>query len=109
MLTATEFTPTTTPLLIVLWIEAVVYLGIGLYETFDDFIHKATKWVFINDRMNSWIWTQYKIGHKMYTAICFMLESGIDASVGRMDKMMGYEPANGEQTNCGLIIFEYSY
>jgi hypothetical protein len=86
MLTATEFIPTTTALLIVLWIEAVVYLGIGLYETFDDFIHKAPKWAFINERMNSWIWMQDKIGHKMHAAICFML--GFVALNGAIEGMV---------------------
>jgi hypothetical protein len=86
MLTATEFIPTTTALLIVLWIEAVVYLGIGLYETFDDFIHKAPKWAFINDRVNSWIWMQDKIGHKMHAAICFML--GFVALNGAIEGMV---------------------
>lgn len=86
MLTATEFIPTTTPLLIVLWIEAAVYLGIGLYETFDDFIHKAPKWAFINDRMNSWIWMQDKVGHKMHAAICFML--GFVALNGALEGMV---------------------
>ena len=73
MLTSTEFIETTTALSIVLWIEALIYLGLGLYETFDDFVHKTPKWAFINDRMNSWIWMQDKIGHKMHAAICFML------------------------------------
>ena len=86
MLTATEFIETTTALSIVLWIEAVVYLGIGLYETFDDFIHKAPKWAFINDRMNSWIWMQDKVGHKMHAAICFML--GFVALNGALEGMV---------------------
>ena len=86
MLTSTEFIETTTALSIVLWIEAVVYLGIGLYETFDDFIHKTPKWAFINDRMNSWIWMQDKIGHKMHAAICFML--GFVALNGALEGMV---------------------
>lgn len=40
MLTSTEFLQVTPTLEIVLWIEAVVYLGIGVYELFDDFIAK---------------------------------------------------------------------
>ena len=51
MLSATEFYEVSTPLLVVLWIETVVYLGIGLYQTFDDFIHKTPKWAYINDRL----------------------------------------------------------
>ena len=86
MLTATEFIPTTTALLIVLWIEAVVYLGIGLYETFDDFIHKPPKWAFINGRMNTWIWFKDKTGHKMHAAICFML--GFVALNGAIEGMV---------------------
>jgi hypothetical protein len=41
MLSATEFFPVTPLLLVVLWIEAVVYLSIGTYEIFDDFLAKA--------------------------------------------------------------------
>lgn len=86
VLTAIEFFPTTTALSIVLWIEALIYLGIGLYETFDDFIHKAPKWAFINDRMNSWIQMRDKTGHKMHAAICFML--GFVALNGALEGMV---------------------
>ena len=40
MLTATEYFPLTTGLEIVLWIEAIIYLSIGVYELFDDFLEK---------------------------------------------------------------------
>ena len=86
MLSATEFYEVSTPLLVVLWIETVVYLGIGLYQTFDDFIHKTPKWAYINDRLNSWIWFQDKIGHKMHAAICFML--GFVALNGALEGMV---------------------
>ena len=44
MLSSTEFFQVTPLLMWVLWIEAVIYLGIGTYETFDDFIAKVPKW-----------------------------------------------------------------
>ena len=39
---ATEFYTVAKGLQVVLWIEAIVYLGIGIYELFDDFIEKGS-------------------------------------------------------------------
>ena len=66
MLSATEYLPLTTGLEIVLWIEAIIYLSIGVYELFDDFFEKPRPWMTINGRVNSYVRMQHKIGHKMH-------------------------------------------
>jgi len=73
MLTATEFFELTPLLSTVLWIEAVIYLGIGIYEIFDDFIAKAPRWAEQENSTNAWILLQHVIGHKMHAAICTIL------------------------------------
>ena len=73
MLEATEFIATTTTLKVVLWIETVVYLGLGVYELLDDFHLKPKPWAKIDGRYNAWILMQETIGHKMHAAICFLL------------------------------------
>ena len=40
MLSTTDFHQVTFGLQVVLWIEALLYLGIGIYELFDDFLEK---------------------------------------------------------------------
>ena len=73
MLTATELFQVTPGLEIVLWIEAIVYLGIGVYELFDDFIEKPQPWMTINNRVNGYVRLTNKIGHKMHAGICVVL------------------------------------
>ena len=73
MLTATEFIELPLSLEIVLWIEAVVYLGIGTYELFDDFLQKPKPWMTINGRVNGFVRMTHKVGHKMHAGICFLL------------------------------------
>ena len=73
MLASTEVLPLTTGLQIVLWIEAIVYLGLGLFELFDDFLVRPKPWMFTEGRANSWIVLQHKVGHKMHAGICFLL------------------------------------
>lgn len=73
MLEATEFIATTTTLKVVLWIETIVYLGLGVYELLDDFHIKPKPWVKIDGQVNAWILMQETIGHKMHAAICFLL------------------------------------
>jgi len=41
MSTATDFFQVTPTLEVLLWIEALVYLSIGVFELFDDFITKT--------------------------------------------------------------------
>lgn len=73
MLGATEFMETTTSLTVVLWIEVIVYLGIGIYELVDDFWRQPRPWAYVNGRLNNWIHMQDYIGHKMHAALCFVL------------------------------------
>lgn len=73
MLSATQFFQVTPGLEIVLWIEAIVYLGIGIYETFDDFFEKPKPWMTINGRVNGYVRVTHKIGHKMHAGICVIL------------------------------------
>jgi hypothetical protein len=73
MLSATDFY-TVTPLLnAVLWIEAVIYLSIGVYEIFDDFKAKPPAWAKEENGYNAWIRMQDVIGRKMHAAICTIL------------------------------------
>ena len=73
MLSATEFYEVTFGLQVVLWIEALVYLGIGTYELFDDFLEKPKPWMTINGRVNAYVRFTDKIGHKMHAGICVLL------------------------------------
>lgn len=73
MLSATEFYSVTTGLAIVLWIEAVVYLGIGVFELFDDFLEKPQPWMTLNGRVNGYLRITHKVGHKMHAGICCLL------------------------------------
>jgi hypothetical protein len=73
MLNGTEFIDLDTTLKIVLWIEAIVYLGIGIYELVDDFHAKPKPWCSINGRLNAWVSMQDKVGHKMHASVCFLL------------------------------------
>ncbi len=53
MLNATEFMPVDTTLAVVLWIEVIVYMGIGIYELVDDFHAKAKHWSHLNGQLNN--------------------------------------------------------
>jgi hypothetical protein len=75
MLSATEFYQLTLGLQIVLWIEALLYLGIGVYELFDDFFEKPQPWMTISGRVNGHVRLTHKIGHKMHAGICVLLGS----------------------------------
>ncbi len=63
-----------TPLLsVVLWVELIVYLGVGIYEIFDDFIVKTKPWMKVNGKANSYLVLSDKVGHKMHAALIFLL------------------------------------
>ena len=70
---ATEFYPTTSGINAILWIEAVIYLGIGTYELLDDFLAKPQAWMNTGDRHNSYLMLHHKVGHKMHAGLCFVL------------------------------------
>lgn len=73
MLSATEFFPLTPLLHIVLWIEAVIYLGIGTYEIFDDFLAEPPRWAQTTNGVNAWIRLQDVVARKMHAGLCFVL------------------------------------
>lgn len=73
MLTATEFYPLTTTLTVVLWVEAIVYVLIGVSEIFDDFHRKIPQWAYVNNRLNSYFWLLDVKGHKMHASIALLL------------------------------------
>ena len=73
MLSATEFYPVPLNLEIVLWIEVIVYLGIGTYELLDDFMEQPKPWMTIRGRVNGYIRMTHKVGHKMHAGICLLL------------------------------------
>ena len=73
MLSSTEFYQATPLLMWMLWIEAVIYLGIGIYEIFDDFIAKVPKWAEQDGGVNGWIRIQDVVARKMHAAICIIL------------------------------------
>ncbi|NIB42419.1 hypothetical protein HBA55_22625 [Pseudomaricurvus alkylphenolicus] len=73
MLTATEFIPLTNQLLIVLWVEVIIYLGTGLYKICDDFYRKTPSWVFVDDRLNLYAWYIDIKGNKSNAALAMLL------------------------------------
>ncbi|MFT4820623.1 MAG: hypothetical protein ACJA2J_002029 [Candidatus Azotimanducaceae bacterium] len=73
MLSATEFYIVPFSLAVILWIEVVIYLGLGTYELFDDFLAKPKPWMIIFGRINGYVRMTHKIGHKMHAGICFLL------------------------------------
>ena len=63
-----------TPLLsFVFWVEAIVYLSIGVYELLDDFFVKSPAWMHTGGRLNSYLAIRDKVGHKMHGGLCFVL------------------------------------
>jgi hypothetical protein len=73
MLSSTEFYVLPLNLEIILWIEAIIYLGIGTYELFDDFLEKPKAWMTIGGQTNGYVRMSHKVGHKMHAGICFLL------------------------------------
>ena len=68
----TELFTLTTTLKVVLWIEFIVYMGIGVYEILDSF-GDAKPWVKINGKSNSYLFMKETVGYKMRAAVCFVL------------------------------------
>ena len=69
---ATELLELTMTLKIVLWIEFIVYMGIGLYEIFDSFAD-AKPWVKMNGKSNSYLFMKETVSYKMHASVCFLL------------------------------------
>jgi len=72
-MSSSEIFELTLALKIVLWVEAIVYLGIGIFEIFDDFFRKLPSWIYLNGKLNSYLFMEDKMQHKCHAAICFFL------------------------------------
>ena len=73
MLGPRDFVALTPPLSVILWTEAIIYLGIGLFEFFDDYFVVPKPWMTLNGRVNGYLRVQNKVGHKMHAALCMIL------------------------------------
>jgi len=73
MLNATELYPLTTALAIILWIEFILYTGVGLFEIFDDFLRKTKPWVFVDGRLNLYVYSTDLKNHKSHASFAFIL------------------------------------
>ena len=72
-MTSTELFELTLALKIVLWVEAIVYLGLGIFEIFDDFFRKLPSWIKPNGKLNAYLFMEDKMQHKFHAIVCFFL------------------------------------
>jgi len=72
-MSSTELFELTLALKIVLWVEAIVYLGLGIFEIFDDFIRKLPSWTNLNGKLNTYLFMEDKMQHKFHAIVCFFL------------------------------------
>ena len=72
-MSSTEIFELTFALKVVLWVEAIVYLSIGIFEIFDDFFRKLPSWINLNGKLNAYLFMEDKMQHKFHAAICFFL------------------------------------
>ena len=70
---STELFELTLALKIVLWVEAIVYLGLGIFEIFDDFFRKLPSWINLNGKLNHYLFMEDKMQHKFHAIVCFFL------------------------------------
>ena len=70
---ATDLLPLSPLLKGILWVEVIVYFGIGVYEIVDDFWSKPSSWSVIKGKPNSYVLLRDKVGHKMHACVCFLL------------------------------------
>ncbi|MFM1960326.1 MAG: hypothetical protein RL588_1843 [Pseudomonadota bacterium] len=73
MLGPTDFLPLTPALAAILWVEAIVYLGIGLFEIFDDYFARNPPWTERDGRPNGYLRLVAKSSRKFHAAICLVL------------------------------------
>jgi hypothetical protein len=72
-MSSTELFELTLALKIVLWIEMIVYLGLGIFEIFDDFFRKLPSWTNLNGKLNAYLFMEEKMQHKFHAIVCFFL------------------------------------
>ena len=70
---ANELLELTTLLKVILWIELIVYLGIGIFEILDSF-SKEKPWNLRNGKINSYLAMREVTSYKMHASVCFLLE-----------------------------------
>ena len=73
MLGPTDFLPLTPALSAILWVEAIVYLGIGLFEIFDDYVARHPPWTERDGQPNGYLRLVAKGSRKFHAAICLIL------------------------------------
>ena len=73
MLGPTDFLPLTPALSAILWVEAIVYLGIGLFEIFDDYFARNPPWTERDGHPNGYLRLVAKSTRKFHAAICLIL------------------------------------
>jgi hypothetical protein len=69
----TDFLPLTPALSAILWVEVVVYLGLGLFGLFDDYFERHPAWTIRDGRPNGYLRMTAKSAHKLHAAICLIL------------------------------------
>jgi hypothetical protein len=69
---ANDLLELTTLLKVILWIELIVYLGIGIFEILDSF-SKEKPWNFRNGKINSYLAMREVTSYKMHASVCFLL------------------------------------
>jgi len=67
-----ELLELTTLLKVVLWIEVILYLGIGIFEILDSF-SKEKPWNLRNGKINSYLAMREVTSYKMHASVCFLL------------------------------------
>ena len=69
---ANDLLELTTLLKVILWIELIVYLGIGIFEILDSF-SKEKSWNLRNGKINSYLAMREVTSYKMHASVCFLL------------------------------------
>ena len=69
---ANDLLELSTLLKVILWIELIVYLGIGIFEILDSF-SKEKSWNLRNGKINSYLAMREVTSYKMHASVCFLL------------------------------------
>ena len=69
---ANDLLELTTLLKVILWIELIVYLGIGIFEILDSF-SREKPWNLRDGKINSYLAMREVTSYKMHASVCFLL------------------------------------
>ena len=69
---ANDLLELSTLLKVILWIELIVYLGIGIFEILDSF-SREKPWNLRNGKINSYLAMREVTSYKMHASVCFLL------------------------------------